>query len=150
MHTRTYELLMSRPHARLHEEYLDFAHMLDAALPGSRVALVAGIKGTPGARYRVEARLGKGAPRTPSFTLELIEVTDTTIRWASELQGDGGEIIFELTPQGADSTRLRVQTTLGRFDSRPELEPVAQAILGPAFQMMRDTLRTRAAAVSDR
>ena len=148
MHTHTHEFVMDRPLPAMHAAVLDMQHMLEIAMPGSAVRLVRGVEGSPGARYRVEARLGNGHPRSPAFELELLEVTDSTVRWSSELLGDGGAITFELAPEGADRTRLRVTMLQGTFDNKPELEPVAQAVLDPAFQMVASALGKTGTLVS--
>lgn len=136
----TRELIMDRSLSAMYAALLDFHHMMDASMPGSTVRLVRGVRGNPGARYRVEARLGNGHPRSPAFELELVEATDSTVKWSSELQGDNGTITFELAPEGADRTRLRITIVQGKFTTRPELEPVAQAVLEPAFHMMVNSL----------
>lgn len=142
------ELIMDRPLSAMRAAVLDFHHMMDAAMPGSTVTRVRGVQGHPGARYRVEARLGNGHPRSPAFELELLEATDTTVKWSSELQGDDGTITFELAPEGPKRTRLGITVIQGKFDSRPELEPVAQAVLEPAFHMMMSSLRKTGMPVS--
>lgn len=144
------ELIMDRPLPAMRAAVLDFQFMMDMALPGSTVTHVRGAQGHPGARYRVEVRLGKGHPRSPAFELELLEATESRITWSSELLGNDGTIIFELAPEGSDRTRLRVALSQGEFDQRPELEPVARAIMEPAFHMMVDSLKKSGTSVPNR
>lgn len=149
MHTHTHEFVMDRPLPAMHAAVLDLQHMMDVAMPGSIVKLVSGVPRSPGARYRVEVRLANGHPRSPAFELELLEVADSTVRWSSELLGDDGAIVFELAPEGADRTRLRVTMLLGTYEKRPELEPVAQAVLDPAFRMVVSALSTTGTLASE-